>query len=140
MKNANLHTILILPIGAFHPYTNVTTNILFFKKGEETEKVDFFDLRTDIEKIKKSNPLTDEHFKEFLNNWGSRDESDRYFSVSIDEIKDEDWSLNYKKYKEFDNGDEELPAPEELLTELLSLQETITENTKEILQEIEAEN
>jgi hypothetical protein len=44
-----------------------------------------------------------------------------------------------KKYKEFDNGDEELPAPEELLTELLGLQETITENTQQILDEIEAE-
>jgi type I restriction enzyme M protein len=140
MKNADLHTVLILPIGAFHPYTNVTTNILFFKKGKETEKVDFYDLRTDSEKIKKSNPLTEEHFEDFLENWHSREESDKYFSVTLEEIKEKDWSLNYKKYKEFDNGDEELPAPEELLTELLSLQETITQNTQQILDEIEAEN
>lgn len=140
MKNANIHTILVLPIGAFHPYTNVTTNIMFFEKGKETEKVDFYDLRTDVEKIKKSNPLTEDHFSDFLKNWDSRSESDNYFSVSIQEIKDNDWTLNYKKYKDFDNGDEELPAPEELLTELLSLQETITENTQEILDEIKKEN
>ncbi|MFB6199885.1 MAG: N-6 DNA methylase [Candidatus Nanohaloarchaea archaeon] len=140
LRNCNVHTILILPIGAFHPYTNVTTNIVFFEKGEKTEEVDFYDLRTDVEKIKKSNPLTEEHFQDFLDNFDSREVSDKYFSVSIEEIKENDWSLNYKKYKEFDNGDEELPAPEELLTELLSLQETITQNTQQILDEIEAEN
>jgi type I restriction enzyme M protein len=139
MKNANIHTILILPIGAFHPYTNVTTNIVFFDKGEETEEVDFYDLRTDVDKIKKSNPLTEDHFSDFLDNWDSRADSENYFSVSIKEIKENDWSLNYKKYREFDNEDKELPAPEELLTELLSLQETITENTEQILTEIEEE-
>jgi len=138
MKNADLHTVLILPIGAFHPYTNVTTNILFFEKGVETEEVDFYDLRTDTEKIKKSNPLTNDHFEDFLNNWDSREDANEYLSVSIDEIKENDWSLNYKKYKQFDNADEQLPAPEELLTELLSLQETISQNTQQILKEIEA--
>jgi type I restriction enzyme M protein len=140
MKNADLHTVLILPIGAFHPYTNVTTNILFFEKGVETEEVDFYDLRTDTEKIKKSNPLTNDHFEDFLNNWDSREDANEYLSVSIDEIKENDWSLNYKKYKQFDNADEQLPAPEELLTELLSLQETISQNTQQILKEIEAKN
>jgi type I restriction enzyme M protein len=130
---------LILPIGAFHPYTNVTTNILFFEKGKETEEVDFYDLRTDTEKIKKSNPLTEKHFQDFLKNWDSREDSDKYFTVDIEEIKENDWNLNYKKYKEFDYGDEELPVPEELLTELLGLQETITENTQKILKEIEAD-
>jgi type I restriction enzyme M protein len=140
MKNADIHTILILPIGAFHPYTNVTTNIVFFDKGGETEEVDFYDLRTDVEKIKKSNPLTEDHFSDFLDNWDSREKSEKYFSVGVEEIKENDWSLNYKKYKEFDNGDKELPAPEELLTELLGLQETISENTQQILDEIEADN
>jgi type I restriction enzyme M protein len=140
LKNTNLHTILILPVGAFHPYTNVTTNIVFFEKGGETEEVDFYDLRTETEKIKKSNPLTEEHFQDFLNNFDSREHDDSFLTVDIQEIKENDWSLNYKKYKEFDNEDEELPAPEELLTELLSLQETITQNTQQILDEIEAEN
>lgn len=139
-RGFDLHTILILPIGAFHPYTNVTTNVLFFEKGESTEEVWFYDLRTNIEKIKKSNPLTVDRFEDFIENFDSRDESDRYFNISIEEIEENDYSLNYKKYKEFENDGEEYPPPEELLTELLSLQETITENTQEILDEIQAEN
>jgi len=140
MKNADIHTILILPIGAFHPYTNVTTNIVFFDKGGDTEKVDFYDLRTDVDKIKKSNPLTEDHFSDFLDNWDSREDSESYFSVGIEEIKENDWRKKKKKYKEFNNDSEELPAPEELLTELIGLQETITENTQQILDEIEADD
>lgn len=137
LRDFNLHTILILPIGAFHPYTNVTTNVLFFEEGEQTDKVWFYDLRTDIEKIKKSNPLTDSHFDEFLEYYDSREENDRYFSVSIDEIEENDYSLNYKKYKDFEDNGDEIAPPEELLTELLSLEETIRENTESILEELE---
>jgi type I restriction enzyme M protein len=99
MRNYNLHTILILPIGAFHPYTNVTTNVVFFENDEPTKEVRFYDLRTDVEKIKKSNPLTEEHFEDFLEVFRSDSSSENFFDVSIEEIADNDYSLNYKKYK-----------------------------------------
>lgn len=136
LRGFDVHTILILPVGAFHPYTNVTTNVMFFKKGESTEETWFYDLRTETEKIKKDNPLTKDHFSDFLENFDNREESKQYFKVSIDEIEENDYSLNYKQYKEFED-DWEYSEPEELLSELLSIQETITENTEEILEEIE---
>jgi type I restriction enzyme M protein len=137
LENFNLHTILILPIGAFHPYTTVTTNVLFFENTSSTDEVHYYDLRTDIENIKKSNPLTLEHFSDFLEKYRTEEESERYFKVSIDEIQNNEYSLNYKDYKEFDNGDENLPEPEELLTELISLQEQISEETEEMMAELE---
>jgi type I restriction enzyme M protein len=136
LRDFNLHTVLILPIGAFHPYTNVTTNVLFFENEEPTDEVWFYDLRTDIEKIKKSNPLTDEQFEDFIEHYDSRDESDRYLSVPIDEIEENDYSLNYKKYIDLGDG-EEIAPPEELLTELLSIEETVKENTEAIMDELE---
>lgn len=139
LRNANVHTILVLPVGAFHPYTNVTTSVLFFKKGEETEEVSFYDLRTKTEKIKKSNPLTDGHFDEFIEGFGSPEDNDEYFSVSVNEIEENDWSLSYKKYKEFDNG-EPLADPEELLTELMSLQDSARTHTEDIIDELEVDD
>lgn len=138
-QDFNLHTILILPIGAFHPYTNVTTNVIFFKKGEPTEEVWFYDLRTGIENIKKTNPLTSGLFQDFVDNYQTRQKSERYFKVSIKEIEDNYYSLDYKKYREFEGEAEEYPEPEELLTELLSLQDTIAENVESILEEIRSE-
>lgn len=137
-EDFNVHTVLVLPIGAFQPYTNVATNVIFFEKGDSTEKVWFYDLRTEMEKIKKSNPLTEEHFEDFLENFDSREESEHYFSVSIEEIEENEHTLSYKQYKEFDDGDEVAP-PEELLTELQSLQDTVRENTEAIMDELEDE-
>lgn len=134
-EDFSVHTVLVLPIGAFQPYTNVTTNVIFFEKGENTEEVWFYDLRTDVEGIKKSNPLTFEQFSDFLDNYESREESERYHSVSIEEIEDTEYSLNYKDYLEFDDR-EELPEPEELLTELMSLQKLMMESTEQVMTEI----
>lgn len=140
LRDYDVHTILILPIGAFHPYTNVTTNVLFFEKGGETDEVWFYDLRTQVEKIKKSNPLTSGQFDDFLDNYDTRQESDRYFKAPIQEIQENDHSLNYKKYKEFGSEELDIAEPEELLTEFISLQETISENAGEILNELKAED
>ncbi|QLG28158.1 SAM-dependent DNA methyltransferase [Halorarum halophilum] len=137
LRDFNLHTVLILPIGAFHPYTNVTTNVVFFEKGEPTEEVWFYDLRTDIEKIKKSNPLTIEHFEGFLEEFNSSEKSNGFFRAGIEEIQENGYSLNYKKYKQFESEEEEIPEPEELITELLSIQETVTENVETVLEELE---
>jgi type I restriction enzyme M protein len=120
MRDFNLHTILVLPVGAFYPYTNVTTSVIFFEEGESTDVTWFYDLRTDVEKIKKSNPLTADHFSDFIKNFDNREQSEKFIKVNLEEIEDNGYSLNYKKYREHDNG-EDLPEPEELLTELLSL-------------------
>lgn len=133
-ENINLHTILILPEGAFHPYTGITTNIIFFDNSEPTEEVWFYDLRTNVEKIKKSNPLTDDHFIDFLENYNSRDESSRYFKSTLEEIRSNDYNLNYKRYKEFESDAEVgRQNPDEMLTELLSIEENLADQTEAIL-------
>ncbi len=139
LREYDVHTILILPIGAFHPYTSVTTNVLFFKNEGSTDEVWYYDLRTSVEKIKKSTPLTEDHFEDFLQNYESREESEQYFRVTIDEIEEQDYSLSYKDYKEFEEDEIEIPEPEELLTEFISLQETISENAEDILEELDSE-
>lgn len=60
MKDCRLHTILRLPVGTFTPYSaGVKANVLFFDKGWKTDEVWIYDLRTNVDKITKGNPLTD---------------------------------------------------------------------------------
>lgn len=136
VEEVNLHTVLVLPEGAFHPYTGITTNVIFFDKTEPTDDIWFYDLRTGIEKIKKTNPLSDKHFEDFLRNFSSRDESDRYFRTTKQQVKADNYNLNYKRYREFENNGPEIPQPSELLTEVISLQETAKEHTETILSEM----
>jgi type I restriction enzyme M protein len=104
LANFNLHTILVLPENTFHPYAGVDANVLFFERdGISTEEVWYYDLRSDEENIKESNPLTDDHFKDFLAHYDfdEREDCERFFRVDIEDIEANDYTLNYKAYKDF---------------------------------------
>ncbi len=44
MRECNLHTIVRLPQGAFAPYTQIPSNLLFFDKGIPTQEVWFYEI------------------------------------------------------------------------------------------------
>lgn len=73
MDLCNLHTILRLPTGIFYA-AGVKANVLFFTRGESnssnTKDVWIYDLRTNMPKFNKGNPLTDRSFTEFVNKFG----------------------------------------------------------------------
>ncbi|MCW4028341.1 MAG: type I restriction-modification system subunit M [Candidatus Bathyarchaeota archaeon] len=97
MTDCNLHTILRLPIGTFTPYSNgVKANILFFKKGFQTETVWVYDLRTNIEKITKSHPLSDNYFEDFemCYNRNPRVETTRFKQFGKEIIEKRDFNLD----------------------------------------------
>lgn len=131
-EDCDLHTVLRLPRGTFHPYSPGTqTNVLFFTKGRSTEATWIYDERANVPKItKKSRPLSASYFAEFELCFGSdpdgggkRSEGDsadgRWRRFTIDEIKGRHYKLDAFKWlrdEEFDDLDE-LPEPEELITE-----------------------
>lgn len=134
MEDCDLHTVLRCPRGTFSPYTEGTkTNVIFFTKGRSTERTWIYDARSNVPKItKKSRPLTAKHFAEFEKVFGDdpngrskRLESDsgegRWRSFSIDEVKEHHHKLDAFKWirdEELDDPDE-LPEPEELITEAM---------------------
>ena len=86
MDKCNLHTILRLPTGIFYAQ-GVKTNVLFFERGTtdtgNTEKVWFYDLRTNMASFGKRNPLTEAHFDGFIQAYTATDRS---------QVPDERWS------------------------------------------------
>ena len=87
MNKCRLHTVLRLPTGIFYAQ-GVKTNVLFFERGftEEgnTEEVWFYDLRTNMPSFGKTNPLKEEHFKDFEAAYTAEDRS---------AVKDERWNV-----------------------------------------------
>ena len=68
MDKCDLHTVLRLPTGIFYAQ-GVKTNVLFFTRGRSdrgnTREVWFYDLRTNMPSLGKTNPLAREHFAGF---------------------------------------------------------------------------
>jgi type I restriction enzyme M protein len=134
MQDCDLHTVLRCPRGTFSPYTEGTkTNVIFFTKGRPTERTWIYDARANIPKItKKSRPLTVKHFATFEacygdnpNGQSKRSEVDshdgRWRCFTLDDVKRHHYKLDSFKWLRDEElyDPDELPEPEELLTEAM---------------------
>ena len=99
-----------LPAGVFLPYSSVKTNVIYFDRKGATSEIWYYELVPPY-KLTKNKPIQYEHFKEFLNFYKSRTETDNSWLVKVDDIKDYDISAkNPNAAKE-----EELLPPKEIL-------------------------
>ena len=109
----HLDCILVLPENSFHPYAGVDANVLFFERSASgTEEVWYCDLRTDMEGIKESNPLTVEHFNQFLDffDTDARNDGEQFFRVPVEDIRENDYDLNYSQYREYSTTQHRSPG------------------------------
>ena len=92
IEECDLWCVLSLPGGAFlQAGTGVKTNLLFFTRGRQTEKVWYYDL-SHIE-IKKNNLLNSSHFDEFFQLLPSREDSEHSWTVTRQEIESQNYAL-----------------------------------------------
>lgn len=84
----NLHTVVRLPNGVFAPYTDITTNLLFFDRSGPTKSIWYYEqpLPDDRKKYSKTKPIQYEEFAECLKWWGKRKESGRAWKVKASEV------------------------------------------------------
>jgi type I restriction enzyme M protein len=137
----NLHTVVRLPDGAFAPYTDIPSNLLFFEKTGRTKEVWFYEILppVDRKKYSKAKPLRFEEFAGCTHWWGGsarsgRSESDRAWRVSIADIEANGFNLDFRNPNRTDD-----PAhrpPQELIAELITTEYEIIRLLKEIGDEI----
>ncbi|HEY4720957.1 MAG TPA: N-6 DNA methylase, partial [Anaerolineae bacterium] len=128
MSDCRLHTILRLPVGTFTPYSaGVKANVLFFDKGFKTDAVWIYDLRTNVEKITKRNPVSKKTFEDFEKcfNARTRRQSDRFKRFTRQEIAERDDNLDIFWLRDENQEDpDDLPEPEDLIGEAVTHLET----------------
>jgi type I restriction enzyme M protein len=154
-EDCDLHTVLRLPRGTFTPYSQgVKANVVFFTKGRSTKSTWIYDARTNVPGItKKDRPLTLKHFAEFVNCYGKdpdgatkrkpeNSSEDRFRCFEIAEIKARDFKLDgfkWLKEESLDDADD-LPEPEELITDAVSELESAVEELNKVLALLEYGN
>jgi type I restriction enzyme M protein len=142
LSECNLHTIVRLPNSVFKPYASIGTNLLFFEKGSPTQEIWYWEHRVpETQKAySMTKPIRLEHLDDCAAWWGGpnregRQESDRAWKVSIDEIRERGFNLDIKNphVAEDDWGD-----PETLLNDLTKAEasvESLRAELKSILTE-----
>ena len=115
VEDCNLYAVLDLPSGVFQ--AGVKTVVLFFKKGEPTKKVWYYQLKLD-RNLGKTNPLNENDLADFVKLEKTLADSDNSWSVKVSDL-DENFDLsvnNSNKVEVVDNR-----TPEEIIEEIKAL-------------------
>ena len=126
LEDCNLHTVLDLPQGVFQ--AGVKTLVLFFKKGEPTQKVWFYQINLD-RTLGKTNPLNEEDLKEFVELQQTKADSENSWSVDV-ATRDDNYDLSVKNPNKVEVVDER--TPQQIAEEI----KTLNEENQRLLDEI----
>jgi type I restriction enzyme M protein len=117
LENCNLHTVLDCPAKTFLG-AGVKTVVLFFSKGEPTQKTWFYQLDPG-RSLGKTNPLNDKDMTEFVKLQQGFEESEKSWSITTTDIDQSTWDLSVKN----PNVAEEAPLrePQVIIDEIMKL-------------------
>ena len=125
LEECNVHTIVRLPQGVFNPYAGVNTNLIFFTKGEPTKEIWYYQLPLPegIKQYTKNRSITHEEFLPVKKWWGNRKSNGQAWKVSIKEIQERNYNLDFKN----PNGEVSVvyKSPEDLVKEIVEKESKI---------------
>ena len=105
LEECNLHTILDLPSGVFTG-AGVKTVVLFFTKGEPTQKIWYYQLD---KHFTKTQPLTEADLEDFLALQKTKADSENSWTLDVSMLG-EDYDLSVKNPHKVEEVDERTPS------------------------------
>ncbi len=154
IDNNQLEGIVSLPSGVFKPYAGVSTAILFFTKGGNTERVWFYDLQADGYSLDDKrtelkgtdgNDLPDakanwKQYRDLVMSNASAtdiekafgDKTQKAFVVDAADIQANKYDLSINRYKEVVYKEEQHEDPKVILKKLKTLESEILADLNEL--------
>ena len=126
LEDCNVHTILDLPSGVFQ--AGVKTIVLFFKKGEPTKNVWFYQLNLD-RTLGKTDPLNENDLADFVELQKTKTDSENSWTVDVADLNDQ-YDLSVKNPNKVEVVDER--TPQQIADEI----RTLADESQTLLDEI----
>lgn len=141
IEKTELKAIIAMPSGVFKPYAGVSTAILLFTKGGETDDVWFYDMQTDGYTLDdKRNKIADSDLPDIVNRFVKRnakndnDRKQKFFFVPKQEIVSNNYDLNLNTYKEEVYLEVKYEKPKVIFDKLENIEEIIQKGLRELKQ------
>jgi type I restriction enzyme M protein len=128
LETCNLHTVLDMPTGTFLG-AGVKTVVLFFSKGEPTQKIWYYQCQTG-RSLGKTSPLNDHDLAEFKKLQKTKPDSENSWVIDVSSIETSNYDLSVKN----PNAPEAEPLREP--AEIIQEMQDLDEETSEILNSI----
>jgi len=141
IEKAELKAVIAVPSGAFKPYAGVSTAILIFTKGGETNNVWFYDMQADGYTLDdKRNKIAESDLPDIVQRYkerGSLSEvemprTNKYFMVPKKEIVENTYDLNLSTYKEEVYEEVVYEKPEVIFEKLENIEVAIQKGLAEL--------
>jgi type I restriction enzyme M protein len=140
LDTCQVEGVVSMPSGVFKPYAGVSTAVLVFTKGGETEKVWFYDMEADGYSLDDKRTPTDMKgdIPDIIERYTNRheenpeDRKNKCFYVPVEEIKENDYDLSISRYKEIEYEEIEYEKPEVIIQRIDELEDQIKSNVAEL--------
>ena len=139
VEKTELKAVIAMPSGVFKPYAGVSTAILLFTKGGETNHVWFYDMQADGYTLDdKRNKIADSDLPDIVQHYKVKDakkDIDRklkYFMVPKKEIVSNNYDLNLSAYKEEVYEEVSYEKPDVIYGKLEAIEENIQTGLEEL--------
>lgn len=143
LTECDLQAVISLPSGVFKPYAGVATAALIFARPStlnsepSTKSVWFYDLTADGFSLDdKRSPIEANDIPDVIAQWPNRTEGPNSYRVSIEKIKENDWSLAAGRYKPVTAETVSHDAPKDILRDVLTLESEIIKRGNALLAQI----
>jgi type I restriction enzyme M protein len=140
LEKCQLEGIVSMPSGVFKPYAGVSTAVLIFTKGGNTEKVWFYDMEADGYSLDDKRTPVDRKgdIPDIIEQFRKRrdknptDRKGKCFYVPAAEIKANNCDLSISRYKEIEYEEVRYEKPEVIIEKIEELEGKILENIDEL--------
>lgn len=155
VEDNQLEAIISLPSGVFKPYAGVSTAVMIFTKGGQTDKVWFYDLQADGFSLDdKRSPISGNDLPDLISQWANyrhyreqpssssattgdpltqwEDKTQQAFLVDKTEIADNKYDLSINRYKDVVYEEEQYDPPKDILKRLMDLETEIQAELNEL--------
>ena len=141
VEKSELKAVITMPSGVFKPYAGVSTAILLFTKGSETENVWFYEMQNDGYTLDdKRNKIDKSDLQHIIAQYHNRPtkastEAERegfHFAIPKQEIIDNGYDLSLKKKKKEVYEEVSYENPKVIFEKLEYLEATILKGISEL--------
>lgn len=137
-----LEGVISMPSGVFKPYAGVSTAILLFTKGGETNKVWFYDMQSDGYSLddKRTKLEDDGDIPDIIEKWRAvkkdntlePSKEDKWFWVNKEEIAGNDYDLSINKYKKIEYEEVVFEEPKVIIGKIEEIEKSILQDMAEL--------
>jgi type I restriction enzyme M protein len=139
-----LQAVVSMPSGVFRPYAGVATAVLVFQKRQKTIKAEaadghvwFYDMTADGFSLDdKRTPIEANDIPDVLAKWPGREEGPNSYRVTVEKIRENDWSLAAGRYKTVNTEAVSHDAPPDILRDVLKMENEIIQRGNALLAKI----